>query len=58
MDGNDVILNSNSEFLIIKVKDLGSGVSDKNPSKIFEPMFITKTTRTGLGLVICKSITD
>jgi signal transduction histidine kinase len=38
--------------------DSGPGVSDENMNKIFEPMFTTKKTGTGLGLVICKSIVE
>jgi PAS domain S-box-containing protein len=49
---------SDSEFLIISIKDSGPGISDENLDKIFEPMFTTKTTGTGLGLVICKSIIE
>jgi len=54
----DIETESDSEFLTIKIKDSGPGISDKNLDKIFEPMFTTKTTGTGLGLVICKSIIE
>ncbi|MGY5143640.1 MAG: two-component system sensor histidine kinase NtrB [Candidatus Nitrosopumilus sp. bin_32a] len=54
----DVEIESDSEFLNILIKDSGPGISDENLSKIFEPMFTTKTTGTGLGLVICKSIVE
>jgi len=54
----DVETESNSEFLTILIKDSGPGISDENLDKIFEPMFTTKTTGTGLGLVICKSIIE
>lgn len=53
-----IITKVNSEFLTIMVKDSGPGISDENLPKIFEPMFTTKTTGTGLGLVICKSIVE
>ncbi|MDF2422513.1 MAG: HAMP domain-containing histidine kinase [Nitrosopumilus sp.] len=61
LDGNgeiDIIVNSNSNFVTIIVKDSGPGILDQNLKKIFEPMFTTKTTGTGLGLVICKSIVE
>ncbi|MGY5140960.1 MAG: sensor histidine kinase [Candidatus Nitrosopumilus sp. Bin_571-38] len=61
LDGNgeiDVMVNSDSNFVTIVVKDSGPGILDKNLKKIFEPMFTTKTTGTGLGLVICKSIVE
>ena len=54
----DIETESNSEFLTIVIKDSGPGISDENLNKIFEPMFTTKTTGTGLGLVICKSIVE
>jgi len=54
----DVETVSDSEFLTILIKDSGPGISDENLNKIFEPMFTTKTTGTGLGLVICKSIVE
>lgn len=54
----DVETEFDSEFLTIKIKDSGPGISDENLDKIFEPMFTTKTTGTGLGLVICKSIVE
>jgi len=61
LDGSgeiDVETTSDSEFLTILIKDSGPGISEENLDKIFEPMFTTKTTGTGLGLVICKSIIE
>ncbi len=54
----DVTMSSDSEFVTIQVRDSGSGIPDENLEKIFEPMFTTKKTGTGLGLVICKSIVE
>ena len=54
----DVTISSDSEFVTICVKDSGSGIPEENLEKIFEPMFTTKKTGTGLGLVICKSIVE
>ena len=54
----DIILTSDSKFLTIQIRDSGPGIPDENLGKIFEPMFTTKTTGTGLGLVICKSIVE
>jgi len=54
----DVTLSANSEFVKIQVRDSGSGIDKENLEKIFEPMFTTKKSGTGLGLVICKSIVE
>jgi len=54
----DVTTSSDSKFVTIQVKDSGPGISDENLEKIFEPMFTTKKTGTGLGLLICKSIIE
>lgn len=54
----NVTTSVDSKFLTIKISDSGPGIPEKNMDKIFEPMFTTKTTGTGLGLVICKSIVE
>ncbi len=54
----DVSVSLDSKFVTIQIKDSGSGIPDENLDKIFEPMFTTKKTGTGLGLVICKSIVE
>jgi signal transduction histidine kinase len=38
--------------IYISVKDTGSGISEENLPKIFEPYFTTKPTGTGLGLTL------
>ena len=42
----------------ITVKDNGSGISDENKSKVFEPKFTTKTSGMGLGLAMVKNIVE
>ena len=54
----DITFSNDSEFVIIQVKDSGPGIPEENLEKIFEPMYTTKNTGTGLGLVICKSIVE
>ncbi len=54
----DVTVSTDSDFVIIQVMDSGPGIPKENLEKIFEPMFTTKKTGTGLGLVICKSIVE
>jgi PAS domain S-box-containing protein len=38
--------------IIIKIMDTGTGISEENLSKIFEPYFTTKETGSGLGLTL------
>lgn len=40
------------------IKDSGPGVPSDIVDKIFEPLFTTKQTGTGLGLVSCKNIVE
>jgi len=54
----DVEISSDSEKLTIQIKDSGPGIPEKDLERVFEPMFTTKKTGTGLGLVICKSIVE
>ena len=54
----DITISTDSKFVTIQVMDSGPGIPKENLEKIFEPMFTTKKTGTGLGLVICKSIIE
>jgi len=54
----DVTMSVDSELVTIQVRDSGHGIPNEHLEKIFEPMFTTKKTGTGLGLVICKSIVE
>ncbi|MFV8225262.1 sensor histidine kinase [Christiangramia aquimixticola] len=42
----------------ISVTDNGSGISEENKSKVFEPKFTTKTSGMGLGLAMVKNIVE
>ncbi len=42
----------------LKVEDNGPGVSEDNLAKLFKPNFTTKSSGTGLGLVICRTIAE
>ena len=44
--------------VIITVADNGSGITEKNKHKIFEPKFTTKTSGMGLGLAMVKNIVE
>lgn len=42
----------------ISIEDSGPGIEDAILPKIFDPLFTTKQTGTGLGLVSCKNIVE
>lgn len=54
----NITTSVDSEFLTVKISDSGPGIPEENLERIFEPMFTTKSTGTGLGLLICKSIIE
>lgn len=45
-------------YIQIQVKDNGEGIPPEMQSKIFTPNFTTKSSGTGLGLAMCKSIVE
>ncbi len=54
----EIVISSDSENVIIKIKDEGVGIPEKDLVKIFDPFFTTKDVGkgTGLGLSVCQSI--
>jgi hypothetical protein len=52
----EISTSISSNFLIIIIKDNGSGISESDPEIIFEPFFTTKVTGVGLGLANVKKI--
>ena len=44
------------EFVMVHVRDTGTGISDENMAKIFEPYFTTKDFGSGLGLTVVYKI--
>ena len=48
----------NKDHIEIGFEDSGIGISPEMESKVFEPMFTTKTHGSGLGLSICKMIIE
>ncbi|MDG7050443.1 MAG: sensor histidine kinase [Nitrososphaerota archaeon] len=44
--------------IVIEVQDDGPSIPEENLEKIFDPMFTTKQTGTGLGLVSCRNIIE
>ena len=47
-----------SDFAIIKVIDNGRGIPEEIQPRIFELHFTTKSTGSGFGLAICKSVAE
>ncbi|HEY7531464.1 MAG TPA: ATP-binding protein [Nitrospiraceae bacterium] len=45
-------------WIVIEVADTGPGISDAVAANIFDPFFTTKSRGSGLGLTICRGITD
>jgi signal transduction histidine kinase len=53
-----VEINPRRDYLIVKVKDTGSGIDREILPRLFTK-FVTKSARgTGLGLYICKGIIE
>jgi len=46
----EVILTTESNYMVIKVKDNGTGIPEENKSKLYEPFFTTKPIGVGNGL--------
>jgi len=46
------------EDVLIEIEDQGQGIPQENMDKIFEPLFTTKQSGTGLGLASCISIVE
>ncbi len=47
-----------ADFVEISVEDTGEGISEENMQKLFQPLFTTKPRAIGLGLVICRNLTE
>lgn len=51
-------LEEKHDKIIIEIEDSGNGISEKDLPHVFEPMYTTKQSGTGLGLVSVKSIVE
>lgn len=48
--------NSNNGWVNIKIDDNGKGIKESDKRNLFQPFFTSKTTGTGLGLVIVQKM--
>jgi signal transduction histidine kinase len=42
----------------LQIADTGEGISPENMKKLFQPLFTTKAKGIGLGLVVCRNLTE
>lgn len=54
----EIKINEDENEVIIDIIDSGIGIKKENMNQIFEPLYTTKQTGTGLGLVSCKNIIE
>lgn len=50
--------NTGPDRVTVTVTDTGTGITEENRKKMFEPLFTTKAKGIGLGLVVSKMIID
>ncbi len=48
----------NDGMVQLQMGDTGEGISPENMKKIFQPLFTTKAKGIGLGLVVCRNLTE
>lgn len=53
-----VVVEEEEGSVCISVSDNGSGISEENKEKVFEPKFTTKSSGMGLGLAMVKNIVE
>jgi len=56
--GLSITTKKNGRSASINVADTGTGIPPENISKLFEPLFTTKSRGVGLGLAIVKSVIE
>ena len=53
-----IMTKRNGQSACISIADTGTGIPPENMSKLFEPLFTTKSRGVGLGLAIVKSMIE
>lgn len=53
-----VAVTEEEGYACLTVSDNGTGISEENKSKVFEPKFTTKSSGMGLGLAMVKNIVE
>jgi PAS domain S-box-containing protein len=51
-------IEPDGDFIEISVADTGAGIAPENMKKLFQPLFTTKPKGIGLGLVVCRNLTE
>lgn len=54
----EVELIEKDQHLVVKIKDVGSGMTEEVKKRIFEPFFTTKSKGTGLGMALTHKILE
>jgi len=49
-------LSENERFILLTVRDFGSGIAPEMLERVFEPLFTTKRSGTGLGLAVARQV--
>ncbi len=52
----EIIVEESEQYVLIKIKDNGEGISRENIEDVFRPFFTTKKHGTGLGLPISRKL--
>jgi len=53
-----VMVEEEEDMVCVSISDNGSGISEENKTKVFEPKFTTKSSGMGLGLAMVKNIVE
>lgn len=54
----DFSLTTNKAFVVLSIKDYGTGIEPDDMNRIFEPYFSRKNRGTGLGLALVKRLVE